>query len=329
MKVVVREVKLPQDYPYIAEVLNTCLPEPITAQDLELDDSKIPSQGHLYLDENKLLAGFDRYVIVAVDAADIPIAYGISWRAPWTAHGELNHRLVVDPRYRHMGIGQEVYHHLEQWAHSIGASKLNYEIRDEDDSALQFATQLGFKIKRHVFESVLDLSTFKLEEYLPGISKVEETGVVITSLEKLDGEIALKEQALYELYRDTSYDIPGFSGEYFDQKEWKKWTLDLPGSSPKYLFVAIENNQWVGVAHVLYKEATSSFYHEFTGVRSSYRGRGIAQALKIKSIEAALEKQPQYMRTNNDSMNTPMLKINRDYLGFRAVPGLYVLAKNI
>ncbi|CAM3635610.1 GNAT family N-acetyltransferase [Marinicrinis lubricantis] len=87
----------------------------------------------MYKDENGWLAGHDRFRIVAVNEHDRVIGYGISWRAPWTAAGELNHLLVVDPDARNQQVGSTLYREMEQWAGEVGASKLNFEVDDDDN----------------------------------------------------------------------------------------------------------------------------------------------------------------------------------------------------
>lgn len=47
------------------------------------------------------------------------------------------------------------------------------------------------------------------------------------------------------------------------------------------------------------------------------------------AIEKAREWKAVYLRTHNDSMNGPMLHINRDVLGFQAEPGFYWMEKNL
>lgn len=324
---IIRKVRLPDDYPYIAALLNHILSEPTTAQNLEDDDSKIPAEGSLHMDESGLLGGFDRNRLVAVNEEDMPIAYGISWRAPWTAGGELNHTLVVDPQHRNQGIGRELYTQLEKWARDIGASRLNYEVRDEDVNAIQFARMESFETERHSFESILELASFDIDQHLSAISNVQQAGIAIQSLAELTE--ADSEQKLYECYKETTADIPGFRGHYFDFHEWRKWTLELPGSKPEYVLIALDGARFVGVCHLLFNVATSSMYHEFTGVSRSHRGQGIAMALKVQSILVARAQDAKYMRTNNDSTNMPMLNINRDKLGFEAVPGNYLMVKRL
>jgi GNAT superfamily N-acetyltransferase len=65
-------------------------------------------------------------------------------------------------------------------------------------------------------------------------------------------------------------------------------------------------------------------YNAFTGVLREYRGRGLAQALKLQTILLAKEEGMRYVRTHNDSNNTPMLAVNRK-LGYKPEPGYYHL----
>lgn len=322
MKFSIREIQIPDDYPQIANILNWVLSEKTSADILAEEDAKIPAKGLLHKTENGLLAGFDRYRIVAVDEEDRIIGYGISWRAPWTAVGELNHSLVVEPSCRNQGIGHQLYVTLEKWAQTYGASKLNYEVSDDEENSIAFARKHGYKVERHTFESVLDLASFD-KSLLHSISA---TFAIVPLSEMKEPD---KEEKLYELYRETSFDIPGFAGDFFDFTEWKKWTLDLPGSKPEYVLIAVDQNKYVGVAHLLFQETTQSMYHEYTGVRKAYRGQGLGLTLKLSCIELALKLNAVYMRTNNDSLNAPMLKINRDLLGFSAVPGDYKMVKKL
>jgi GNAT superfamily N-acetyltransferase len=67
-----------------------------------------------------------------------------------------------------------------------------------------------------------------------------------------------------------------------------------------------------------------SAYNLHTGVRHAYRGRKIAQALKIKAALYARQHKMRFLRTNNDSLNAPILSINRK-MGYQPQPGKRVL----
>ena len=65
-----------------------------------------------------------------------------------------------------------------------------------------------------------------------------------------------------------------------------------------------------------------------TGVLPAYRGRKIAQALKLIAIRYAKARGANYIRTDNDSENAPMLAINRK-LGYKSQTGVYLLYKQL
>jgi GNAT superfamily N-acetyltransferase len=80
----------------------------------------------------------------------------------------------------------------------------------------------------------------------------------------------------------------------------------------------------VGLSAIGIYPADNHAYNAFTGVLREYRGRGLAQALKLQTILLAKREGVRYVRTNNDSKNAPMLAVNRK-LGYMPEPGYYEL----
>jgi GNAT superfamily N-acetyltransferase len=67
----------------------------------------------------------------------------------------------------------------------------------------------------------------------------------------------------------------------------------------------------VGLAAIGIYPADRHAYNAFTGVLRDYRGRGLAQALKLQTILLTKREGMRYIRTHNDSNNAPMLAIDR------------------
>ncbi|CAG7657290.1 GNAT family N-acetyltransferase [Paenibacillus allorhizosphaerae] len=328
MNYTIRNVRLPDDYRSIARVLNSHLSEPTTPERLEAENAKISAQGKLTKDDAGFLTGFDRLKLVAEDREGHIVGYGISWRAPWTPAGELHHTLVVEPKARKQGAGGMLYERMAQWALEVGASQINYTVKDNDPDALRFAETRGFRKIRYSFESVLDLRKRGSASSLDaGASFLEAQGIRLMTLSQFPGEAS--EQKLYALYCSTTPDIPGYRESTPVFREWRKWTLELPGAAPEHVLLAVAGDRWVGAANLLYQEETNSFYHEYTGVERDFRGKGVATALKREAIRLARKAGARYLRTNNDSMNEPMLRINRDKLGYVSVPGFYRMEKRL
>lgn len=320
MSITLRPLQLPEDYEQLAQLLNQVWSEPTTAENLHDADKKLYEIGHTWMDENGLLAGYDRERQVAVNEQGDIVGYAWTWRAPWTEPGYLCNTLVVSEPYRKQGIGQLLLAHIGKWALKIGASTLITEVWDDNEDAIRFAKRHAFVIERHAFQSVLTLGDHDGAQQ-PQFPSMPDLGALrFLTLADEPGEES--EQKLYEIYKETLVDIPGYLGEVPDFVEWRKWYLKVDGYAPEQVIIAADGDRFVGVTNVLLNPQTSGMYHEYTGVSRAYRGRKIAFALKLKAIELAQKHQAAYIRTDNDSTNAPILSINRK-LGYVPLRGSY------
>ncbi|MGG1555658.1 GNAT family N-acetyltransferase [Paenibacillus ferrarius] len=317
---VIRRMEQPYNFTSIAPLLNEIWSEPVTAEQLKDDEDKIPP-GKLHYDDDGQLMGWDRPKWIAEDEDGQVIAYAIAWRAPWTDPGALIYTLVVAPQYRRIGVGAAMYATLLAWACQVKASRLISFLQEKDKASLAFAERRGHVKERHTFESVLDLASFDGSHLTDSIIAAERSGICFVTLADEPGED--NERKLHELYRVTHPDIPGYSGSFPWFEEWKKWSIALPGVRPEWIHIAKEDDRYVGVVTLQQNEQTRAMYHEYTGVLPEYRGRRIALALKLIGICTAKRHGVPYLRTHNDSMNGPMLHINRQLIGFQAEPGNY------
>ncbi|MFC5468085.1 GNAT family N-acetyltransferase [Cohnella suwonensis] len=327
MKYTIRKLRHPDDFAAVAPLINLVWAEPTTAERLRDDEEKIPP-GQLHYNEEGELMGWDRPKWVAEDGNGQVVAYAIAWRAPWTEAGAIIHTLVVHPDVRGNGVGRALYATVLEWAREVKASRLIDYMKESDERSLAFAERRGYVKERHSFESVLDLGSFEADEKLnASIGEAERSGIRFVTLSEEPGEE--NERKLHELYRVTHPDIPGYSGDFPWFEEWKKWNIGLPGVSPERIHIAKDGDRYVGVVTLQHNEQTNAMYHEYTAVLPEYRGRRIALALKMLGIRSALASGAPYLKTHNDSMNVPMLRINRDLIGFRAEPGNYKMVREL
>ncbi|MDU0206328.1 MULTISPECIES: GNAT family N-acetyltransferase [Paenibacillus] len=313
-------MRQPDDYAAVAPLLNLIWSEPTTAERLQRDEESIPP-GKLHYNEDGELMGWDRPKWVAEDEHGQVVGYAMAWRAPWTEPGALSHTIVVHPKHRGLGVGAALFDTLHQWACEVRASRLIDYMRETDERSLAFAERRGYVKERHTFESVLDLASFDGGSLHDAINQAEQAGIRFITLADEPGDAS--ENKLYELYKITHPDIPGYSGSFPWFEEWKKWTITQSGVRPEWIHIAKDGDRYIGVVTLQQNEQTRAMYHEFTGVLPEYRGRRIALALKLLGIQTATACGVPYLRTHNDSMNAPMLRINRDLLGFRAEAGSY------
>jgi GNAT superfamily N-acetyltransferase len=323
---IIRKLREPDDYASVAPLLNQIWSEPTTGERLKEDEDKIPP-GKLHYNEEGKLMGWDRPKWVVEDAAGNIAAYAIAWRAPWLEPGELHHTVVVHQEHRGKGIGGALYATVEDWAREVRASRLVDYLRENDEASLAFAERRGYVKERHTFESVLDLAAFDRDELYDAIPAAEQSGIRFVTLAEEPGETS--ERRLYELYKATHPDIPGYTGSFPWFEEWKKWSIAASGVRPEWIHIAKAGDRYVGVVTLQQNEQTGAMYHEYTGVLPEYRGRRIALALKLLGVHTARACGVPYLRTHNDSMNGPMLRINRDLMGFRAEPGSYKMVREL
>jgi RimJ/RimL family protein N-acetyltransferase len=139
------------------------------------------------------------------------------------------------------------------------------------------------------------------------------------------------QQRHYHLNARVSMDVPG-SDEAFQRfmpfEVYHATVHEASWYRPDGQIIAAAGDEWIGMAAVGYFEHTQSMYNMITGVDRAYRGRGIAQALKLLSIRCARSYGARYIRTNNDSHNEPMLAINRK-LGYQPEPGFYIVVRDL
>ena len=93
--------------------------------------------------------------------------------------------------------------------------------------------------------------------------------------------------------------------------------MDLLAEASALALDPARENAYVGMS-LLYKHTAlpDVLKQSFTGVLPDYRGKGIALAMKLAGIERARAMGYREIRTENDSLNAPMLRIN-EALGFQ------------
>ena len=99
---------------------------------------------------------------------------------------------------------------------------------------------------------------------------------------------------------------------------WRAQVLDGPGLSSETHWVALDGERPVGMTF-LKRLSENAAENDYTGVARSYRGRGIAPALKVRAITWAREHGVDWFYTSSEIGNTSMISINRR-LGYR--PGV-------
>lgn len=250
------------------------------------------------------------------------VGYAHAVRDDWTEKGLYWVHIVVAPASRRQGVGSALLTSLHDWARPLGATTLLGEARDHLPESVHFAERRGFQTERHIFESTLDLSAFNEQPFVVALDTARAAGIRFFTMADV-GDTPAARRSLYEVERTTAREIPGGSESVLRPFEaFVQQVCDAPGHHADCQFIAAEGETWVGLALLEDTATTGAMYNGITGVHPAWRGRGVAQALKLLAIRQARQRGARYLRTHNDSQNAPMLAINRK-LGYQSEPGYY------
>jgi GNAT superfamily N-acetyltransferase len=304
------------DFGRIAQLISATQPDPVTA-----------AQMHEW--EQRMLEGQIRRRSVAVDASGQTVGYSIVQHAAWMGEGRFYLWLTVDAGWRRAGIGAQMYDDGLAYALAHGATFLDSEVREESADALRFAEKRGFAVNRHMFESAIDLGAFDEGQFSDLVEAVQAGGIRFLSLADVAMDPGYFRQ-LYEVNYRAVLDDPGSTGNYASFEDFQNILLGSSWFDPKGQIMAVdaETKAVVGLSAVGFFAQSNSAHNMITGVDREYRGRKIAQALKLQTIRYARERGAECITTSNDSQNAAMLAIN-SRLGYQPRPGSYRLIKQI
>jgi predicted GNAT superfamily acetyltransferase len=99
---------------------------------------------------------------------------------------------------------------------------------------------------------------------------------------------------------------------------------------PDAHFLAIDREgRYLGVSNLFAALDDPTFlWQGLTGVRRASRGKGIAMALKLRTVRYALDRGVEHIKTWNDQYNRPMLAIN-EAMGFERQPAWITYEKEL
>ena len=224
-------------------------------------------------------------------------------------------RAFVLRHQRDAGVGTALLRALSAWAGKRGATELEGEIEELDAESVAWAARRGFREVGRNSRLVLDLEriTPPAADPPPGIE-------IVPWSEKPEAA-----QGMYEVALEATRDIPG--NEEDELGTFEAWlSRDMQGISdrPQATFVALADGAVVGFAKLSFSPSRERAYHDLTGVRRAWRGRGIAAALKRTQIAWAKRDGYRQLVTSNEVRNEPIRRLNERY-GYVVEPGAIVV----
>ena len=235
--------------------------------------------------------------------------------SPWRKPGVCGIGLWVEKGHQRRGIGGALYEKALEFARQRGLTRATTYVSlfEPDEPAVRFLEKRGFAEVDREVPVMLDLTTFDPSAFVPPAPE----GIRLLSLAEA-GDSEQDRRKVWALDAQVVRDIPTHDvmPEHPAFEEWVKYS-EGPEYDPRAIILAedIGSGEWVGVSALAFQEATNIAWTNITGVLPAYRGRGIALALKLRAIDAALARGCPLITTENHEDNAPMRAINRK-LGF-------------
>lgn len=230
----------------------------------------------------------------------------------WSYHPKrFSLSLEVHPRWQRRGIGGALYDRLISELRGIGAEAAWVELPSDSAAGRKFVEDRGFVERRTTFESVLDLASVNPWWLRETEEDLTDQGITIADLStemKNDPHAGRK---LFDSEGSAGQDVPNIvEAEGIGYHDYEIITLKNPLYVWQGSFVAKLGDEYVGSSSLFRAGRNDTMYQGFTAVRPEFRGRGIAQAVKVRVARYAREAGARFLRTGNDSRNKPMLAVN-------------------
>ena len=225
--------------------------------------------------------------------------------------------LYVDPPHRRQGVGTALYEHMLAALQGGQGEKLHVSLADDCLECLRFAEKRGFSERSHSLAMKLDLAAFDDKPYDLILDRLQKEGFLFTSMEQL-GNSQEAQRKLYALNDMTSSETPGSEGVHawlsFEDFQTRVCQSDWYKPAGQMLVIDSTTGDWVGLSAITRFEGADYAYNLHTGVDKRYRGRKLAQAVKITALRYAREALGvTEVRTNHNSRNLPMIAIDRKF----------------
>jgi DNA-binding transcriptional MerR regulator/GNAT superfamily N-acetyltransferase len=305
----IRTARIETDLPGIVRISNPYESQPVTVDQRRKWFQHNPpgrvQQRLVSVNEQDAVTGYGGYV----HEADAPDHHFIVW-------------VIVDPDYRGQGTGSALWDTLVKGLREWGATRLFSDVFDNDPHSLAFAARRGFAIDQHFFNYELDLIAFDETPFLPAIAALSEQGLRFCALADFPDTPETRHK-LYDLnisyvldHADTSipWTFPVF----------EEFVIQAPWFHREGQLLAVDGDQWVGMAPISVFPETHTAYNLHTGVLPAYRGRKIATSLKVLAARYARQNGADRIITDSNLRNAPILAINRK-MGYKPQPGKYTL----
>jgi len=259
------------------------------------------------------------------------IAFGsVSQPPQFKEPGRYRFNITVHPNFERRGAGTAVYNTIWQTLQNRDAKPTIVEsgCYQHHDQAVRFLQKRGYQQVMRWVITRLELPDFDAQPYTPLFTKLAAQGIEITTLPRLQAKDPDWLEKLYELEWQLTLDEPlPYTPQKIPIDQYKKLVVDNPQVILPSWMVAVDNGEVIGLSLLEKGSAPGGLSTGFTGVHRHYRRRGLATALKVRTIEYAKSAGYSFIRTGNEE-NNPMLTLNKK-LGFQEITARLAFEKRL
>jgi mycothiol synthase len=217
---------------------------------------------------------------------------------------DIEHHAFVAPRVlpdrRGQGVGSTILRRLAAHASERGFSRAGVHVAGDDEASIAFARKFGFEEQRRDIQQVLAV------DGVVGAPR-DLDGVEFRSVADDPGLV----EAAFPLAQQGFADMP-IDGVAILFDDWMRDEATLPAGS----FAALAGGEIVGYAGLMrWAGEPTKAEHGLTVVRRGWRGRGLASALKERTIAWAAANGIRELVTYTQTGNENMQRVN-ERLGY-------------
>ena len=239
--------------------------------------------------------------------------------------------ITVHPGHRERGHGSALYDALLDKVRERSGRAVAAAVKESMAGGVRFLSKRGFREVKRDWESRLFVEGFDFARFVTAEARVAKQGIrIVTLADEMQRDSSALQKA-FELTEDCRMDIPSVDPPTRHTfEEFRIEDIDAPGALLDAFFVAIDKDgRYLGVSNLFRSLDDPAFlWQGITGVRREARGKGIAMALKLRTVRYAIDKGVEHIKTWNDVHNRPMLAIN-EAMGFVKQPAWISYEKDL
>jgi GNAT superfamily N-acetyltransferase len=318
-KIVVRAA-MPADYPVLVAINKASYP-----------DYGETEEEWRHWDETWDHEKYFKSRVVAEDGGSV-VGFGLVNHMRW-AFVPTKYRIdiTVHPEQRGRGHGSALYEALLEKVREREGKTVAAAAKESMADGVRFLTKRGFREVKRDWESRLFVKGFDFARFAKADERVARQGIRITTLaDEMQSDSSALQKA-FELNEDCRMDVPSVDPPTRHTfEEFRRDEVDAPNALLDAFFMAIDKDgRYLGVSNMFRSLGDPSFlWQGLTGVRRDARGRGVAMALKLRTVRYAVDRSVEHIKTWNDVHNRPMLSIN-EAMGFVRQPAWVSYEKDL